>query len=68
MNTTCKSVNNVLWLLKLGSLNNFSYYCWLLQEASSQARYLQARLIPSHKDPPYEQVCNLSLWTKLSTF
>ncbi|KAG0623865.1 hypothetical protein M758_3G207500 [Ceratodon purpureus] len=37
------------------------------KEASSQARYLQARLIPAHKDPPYEQVCNLSsLRTDLS--
>ncbi|KAG0554331.1 hypothetical protein KC19_12G083000 [Ceratodon purpureus] len=25
------------------------------REASSQARYLQSRLIPAHKDPPYEQ-------------
>lgn len=25
------------------------------KEASSQARYLQSRLIPAHKDPPYEQ-------------
>lgn len=27
-----------------------------LQEGSSQARYLQSRLIPARKDPPYEQV------------
>ena len=32
-----------------------------LQEGTSQARYLQARLIPAHKDPPYEQV-NEVLW------
>ncbi|KAJ7563485.1 hypothetical protein O6H91_03G112300 [Diphasiastrum complanatum] len=25
------------------------------KEGSSQSRYLQARLIPAHKDPPYEQ-------------
>lgn len=25
------------------------------KEGTSQARYLQARLIPAHKDPPYEQ-------------
>ena len=28
----------------------------LLQEGSSQARYFASRLIPAHKDPPYEQV------------
>lgn len=28
----------------------------LLQEGSSQARYFVSRLIPAHKDPPYEQV------------
>lgn len=26
------------------------------QEGSSQARYFVSRLIPAHKDPPYEQV------------
>ena len=28
----------------------------LKQEGSSQARYFASRLIPAHKDPPYEQV------------
>lgn len=28
----------------------------LLQEGSSLARYFVSRLIPAHKDPPYEQV------------
>lgn len=28
----------------------------MLQEGSSQARYFVSRLIPAHKDPPYEQV------------
>ncbi|KAK8954523.1 hypothetical protein KSP39_PZI002816 [Platanthera zijinensis] len=27
------------------------------KEGSSQARYIVSRLIPAHKDPPYEQVC-----------
>lgn len=30
------------------------------QEGSSQARYFVSRLIPAHKDPPYEQVNNTS--------
>jgi len=32
----------------------------LKQEGSSQARYFVSRLIPAHKDPPYEQVNSTS--------
>lgn len=37
-----------------------------LQEGSSQARYLQSRLIPARKDPPYEQVGSRTLLACLS--
>ena len=33
------------------------------QEGSSQARYFVSRLIPAHKDPPYEQVGNPILYS-----
>lgn len=36
------------------------------QEGSSQARYLQSRLIPARKDPPYEQVGFIALLACLS--
>lgn len=43
------------------SLKMVLYIFWdalmlLTQEGSSQARYFVSRLIPAHKDPPYEQV------------
>lgn len=38
------------------------------QEGSSQARYFVSRLIPAHKDPPYEQVNVFQFCLSLATF
>lgn len=48
--------------------NNWDLNIGVSQEGSSQARYFVSRLIPAHKDPPYEQVNGFQLTPVISHF